>query len=73
MLSAERFINSGQLTGPDVLDDVGDSQHELVLNGRHPGVVVQLQDGPGAQEVQTAQAGWQDGQSIALEVEFSET
>merc|ERR1719219_2121160 len=68
MATVEIFVS----LGPDVLDDVGDSQHELVLYGRHPGVVVQLQDGPGAQEVKVAQAGREDGQSVALEVEFSE-
>ena len=60
------------LTCPDVLDDVRHPEHQLVLYGRHPGVVVQLQDGPGAQEVQVAEAGREDGQSVALEVEFSE-
>ena len=37
--------------GPDVLDDVADTQHQLVLDRRNPGVVVQLQDGARAQEV----------------------
>merc|ERR1712241_111794 len=68
MTAVEIFVS----LGPDVLDDVGDSQHELVLYGRHPGVVVQLQDGPGAQEVQVAETGWKDGQSVTLEVEFSQ-
>jgi len=36
---------------PDVLDDVADPQHQLVLNGGNPGVVVQLQDRAGAQEI----------------------
>ena len=36
---------------PDVLDDVADTQHQLVLDRRNPGVVVQLQDGARAQEV----------------------
>ena len=38
-------------TCPDVLYDVRDPEHELVLYRRHPGVVVQLQDGPGTQEI----------------------
>ena len=51
---------------------MGHAEHELVLYGRHPGVVVELQDGPGAQKVQVAEARREDGQSVALEVEFSE-
>ena len=49
---------------------MGDPEHELVLDGRHPGVVVELQDGPGAEEVKAAEAGWEDSQSVALEVEL---
>ena len=49
---------------------MGDSEHELVLDGRHPGVVVELQDRAGAEEVETAEAGREDGQPVALEVEL---
>ena len=38
----------------DVLDDVADAEDELVLDGGHPRVVVQLEDGAGAQEVHVA-------------------
>jgi hypothetical protein len=36
---------------PDVFDDVTDPQHQLVLDGGNPGVVVQLQDRAGTQEI----------------------
>ena len=53
----------------DEIDDVGDAEHEL-LDGRHPGVVVQLEDGAGAEEVEAAEAGREHGQPVALEVEL---
>ena len=49
---------------------MGDAEHELVLDGRHPGVVVQLQDGAGAEKVEAAEAGREDGQPVPLEVEL---
>ena len=49
---------------------MGDAEHELVLDGRHPGVVVQLQDGAGAEEVEAAEAGREDSQPVALEVQL---
>ena len=69
------YSNSTQqsLTCPDVFDDVGDPQHELILNGRNPGIVVQLEDGSGAEEVQGAQGGGQDGQPVALQVQLTQT
>ena len=36
--------------GPDILDDVGDAQHELVLDRGNPGVVVQLENRSGKGE-----------------------
>ena len=49
------------------------SQHQLVFNGRNPGIVVQLQDGSGAEEVETAQGGREDGQSVALQMKLSQS
>ena len=49
---------------------MGDAEHELVLDGRHPGVVVQLQDGARAEEVEAAEAGREDSQPVALEVQL---
>ena len=64
-----RFLHIS-VTCSDVLNHVGDPEHELVLDGRHPGVVVELQDGPGAEEVKAAEAGWEHSESVALEVEL---
>ena len=52
---------------------MGDAEHELVLDGRHPGVVVQLEDGAGAEEVEAAEAGREHGQPVALEVELPQS
>ena len=64
------FKISISVTCSDVLDHVGDAEHELVLDGRHPGVVVELQDGPGAEEIKAAEAGREDGQPVSLKVEL---
>ena len=52
---------------------MGDAEHELVLDGRHPGVVVELQDGPGAEEIKTAETGREHSQPVALEVELPQS
>ena len=49
---------------------MGHAEHELVLYGRHPGVVVQLEDGPGAEEVEAAEGGRQHRQPVALQVQL---
>ena len=37
--------------GANIFNHVAHSQHQLVLNRRHPRVVVKLQDRTGAQEI----------------------
>ena len=50
-----------------------DPEHELVLDGRYPGAVVQLEDGAGAEEVQGAEGGGQHRQPVALQVQLTQT
>ena len=57
---------------PDVLDDVADAQRQLVLDGRHPRVHVQLEDRSGAHKVQLAELWWQNRQAVALQMKFSQ-
>lgn len=58
--------------GADVLNHVTDAEHQLIFDGRHPRVVVQLEDRPGAQEVEGADLGREDREAVALEVELAE-
>jgi len=58
---------------PDIFDDMRDSQSELILNGWDPGVVVQLEDGPGAEEVHAAHGGREHGETVALQVKLSQS
>ena len=58
--------------GSDVIDDVMNAKDELVLDGRDPRVVVHLQDRPRAQEVQVAELGRKNGESVSLDVKFPE-
>lgn len=56
---------------PDEFDHMADTQDQLVLNQGYPGIVVQLEDGPGAEEVELPNLWWEDCETIPLEVELS--
>ena len=73
LLKQSTYTLSLLVTCPDVLNDVGDTEHELVLYGRHPGIVVQLQDRARAEEVEAAEAGREDSQPVALEVQLPQS
>ena len=45
---------------------MSDPEHELVLDGGNPGVVVQLEDGARTKEVKAADGGRKDSQAVAL-------
>ena len=55
---------------PNVLNHVTHAQNQLILDGWHPGVVIQLQDGARTEEIQLADGGREDGETVALEVQL---
>jgi len=57
----------------DVFNDVRHSQHKLVFNWRNPRIVVQLEDGSGAEEVKAAKGRRQHCQSVSLKVKLSQS
>ena len=50
----------------DELNHVADAEHELVLNERHPRIVVQFDHGARIEEVKLADLRGEDGEAIAL-------
>jgi hypothetical protein len=53
------------------LNNVAHAQHQLVLDQRHPRVVVQLDDRPRAKKVELADLGREDGEAVALKMKLA--